>query len=426
VLDPLPEGFYWKNPFTWDWRIVEQVEIPAGKLGVVVRQYGDPLDPGQIIARDGQKGLLATPLRPGRHLINSLVHKVVVSDAVEVPPGHVGVVTFLAGREPEDPNRFVVGEGEKGVQMTTLPPGTFYPNPYQQRIDSVDLRAHRFDMEDVDAIRFPSSDGFPITMVGTIEWYIDKQRVPEVFVKYVDKRDVITCIVEKIILPYARAFSRIEGSRHLARDFIGGVTRQKFQKAFLVGVQQACGREGIVIKSALVRDTLPPDEIATPIRQLEIAIREKEKYQQEKKREIQEKELAMEAKLMARMTKVKDAEAQVAVSITKAREKQRVAVIEADRKLEVAGLELKAAEDQANALKEKGQAEAAVVVFNNKAKAAGIRASREAFQDGSIYVKYLYYQKIAPALAYILSNTEGPFADIFKEFGTSKGGAKKK
>ena len=92
----------------------------------------------------------------------------------------------------------------------------------------------------------------------------------------------------------------------------------------------------------------------------------------------------------------------------------------------MAGLELKAAGDQASALKEKGQAEADVVIFNNKAKAAGIRASREAFKEGAVYVKYLYYQKIAPALAYILSNTEGPFADIFKEFAEGKSATTKK
>jgi regulator of protease activity HflC (stomatin/prohibitin superfamily) len=416
VLKPATEGLYWKNPYTWDWVIIEKVEIPQGKLGVLIRQHGDDLPLGEIIAGEGQKGILPEPLKPGRWPVNTLVHKVVKYDAVEVPPGYVGVVTMLAGKKPGDSNLFVVKEGEKGVQQRTLPAGTYYPNPFVKRIDVVDLRAHRFDMQGTDAIRFPSSDGFPITMVGTIEWYIAQNKVPEVYVKYVDKRDVITCIVEKIILPNARAFSRIEGSKHLARDFISGVTRQKFQDAFLVGLQTACGKQGIIIKSALVRDTVPPDEIANPIRRREIAIREREKYGQEKDREIQEKQLSMETKLMARKTEVKDAEARVSIAVTKAKENQRVALIDAKRKLEVAKLELKAAKDQASALVEKGRAEADVILYNNKAKAAGIKAAREAFGDGATYVQYLYFQKIAPALTYILSNTEGPFADIFKKF----------
>jgi regulator of protease activity HflC (stomatin/prohibitin superfamily) len=426
-LLPVPEGLYWKNPFTWDWVIMPKVEIPQGKVGVRVRLYGEELPPGKIIAGEGQKGILEVPLRSGRYAVNKLIEKIELSDAVDIQAGYVGVETLLAGTEPKDTNEFVVQPGEKGVQPLTLTPGTYVINPYVKRIDTVDLRAHRFDMEGTDSIRFPSSDGFPITMVGTIEWYIDKVRVPEVYVKYVDKRDVITCLVEKIILPNARAFSRIEGSKHLARDFISGVTRQEFQDAFLAGLKKACALQGVIIKSALVRDTVPPDEIATPIRDKEIAIREREKVEQEKQREIQEKQLSMETKLMDRMTKIKDVEAQVSISITKAKQLQRVAIIDADRKLAVATLELKAAEDQAKALMEKGEAQADVIRYGNKARAAGILAARMAFRDGAVYVKYLYYQKIAPALAYILANTDGPFADIFQEFAKgTKSAAKPK
>jgi regulator of protease activity HflC (stomatin/prohibitin superfamily) len=427
VLDPLPEGFYWRNPYTWDWVVIDQVEIPQGKLGVVIRQHGADLDPGEIIAKEGQKGILEVPLRPGRHLLNTLVHDVVVREAVQVPAGFVGVVTQLSGPESKNPNRFVVDAGEKGVQSQTVPPGTYYPNPFVQRIDAVDMRAHRFDMEGEDAILFPSSDGFPISLVGTIEWYIENPRVAEVFVKYGDAdSDLIEAVVEEVILPNARAFSRIEGSKHLARDFITGDTRQKFQDAFLEGLKMSCAKQGVVIKSALVRDTLPPQEIANPIRQREIAIRQRDKYLLEKDREIQQKQLSMETTLMDRKTKVKDAETLVSVAVTKARENMQVALIEANRKLEVAKLELKAAEDQASALKEKGRAEADVILFDNKAKAAGLKAAREAFKTGAAYVQYVYNRKIAPALTYVLSNTDGPFADLFRGFAGSAPAAGRK
>lgn len=420
VLEPLSEGFYWRNPFTWDWVIVDMVQVPEGKLGVKIRQYGAPLDPGQVIARAEQKGILEDPLGPGSHRVNTLVDKVLVQDVVQVPAGYLGIVTLLAGSDAKEPNRFVVNEGEKGVQKKALAPGTYLFNPFVKRVDTVDMRAHRFDMEAQDAIRFPSSDGFSITMVGTIEWYVDQERVAEVFVKYGDEREII----EKIILPNARAFSRIEGSKHLAREFISGVTRQEFQDAFLAGLGGSCAKQGVLIKSALVRDTVPPEEIANPIRQREIAAREKDKYEQEKEREIQEKQLAMETMLMDRMTKTKDAEAKVSIQVTKAKEDQQVAVIQASQKLDVAKLELKAAENQAKAAVERGKAAADVVLYNNKAKAAGIRDARVAFKESGAYVKYLYYQKIAPALSYILSNTDGPFADIFKEFAEGKSASK--
>src|SRR6185503_6967337 len=178
-------------------------------------------------------------------------------------------------------------------------------------------------------IRFPSLDGFDITMEGTIEWFIDPLRVAEVFAKYVDTREVITCITEDIILPNARAYSRIEGSKHLARDLIGGITREKFQDEFLKGVQKSCEAQGIKIQSALVRQISPPDAIAKPIKDREIAIRMRDMYEQQKERERQQKLLAMEEKMKDRKTLSTLAEADSSVAITKAVQEKEVAVIAA-------------------------------------------------------------------------------------------------
>ena len=42
----LPEGRYFKNPYSWDWEIRKITDIPAGKLGVLTRLYGSDLPPG--------------------------------------------------------------------------------------------------------------------------------------------------------------------------------------------------------------------------------------------------------------------------------------------------------------------------------------------------------------------------------------------
>src|SRR5262249_51301392 len=267
-----------------------------------VGNWGEPLAENEIIAQLGQKGILAEVLGPGRHLVNTVAYKVLMFDAVSVEPGHVGVLTLVSGRMAKNPNEFLVEDGERGVQKHTLPPGTYYENPFLKQIIPIDIRSHRFDMTAEKIIRFPSLDGFDITMEGTIEWYIDPERVAEVFVKYVDTREVITCITEDIILPNARAYSRIEGSKHLARDFIGGVTREKFQEEFLAGVKKSCHAQGIQIQSALVRQISPPDEIAKPIKEREIAIRMRDMYEQQKERERQQKLLSMEEKMKERKT----------------------------------------------------------------------------------------------------------------------------
>jgi regulator of protease activity HflC (stomatin/prohibitin superfamily) len=413
-LNTLTEGWYWRNPYTWDVELIEQTTIDAGQVGVQIRTFGEPMGPGQVIARENQRGVQAKTLGPGRYAINSYAYKIEKYAAVEVPSGHLGVVIQQSGKDPVNPNDFLVEAGERGTQKHTVPPGTYYPNPFIERIVPVDVRSHRFDMAGEMAIHFPSLDGFDIQMDGTIEWKIDPQRLPEVYVRYVDKRDVITCITDEIILPNARAFSRIEGSKHLARDFISGITREKFQEQFRSGMQKACAVLGIQIQSALVRDTVPPPAIAKPIKDREIAIRLREMYTQEGERERQQKLLSMEEKMKERKTQVKQVEADVAVAVTGANQEKDVAIIEANRVLEVAKLQLEAAQNQGAAKIAEGKAKADVIVFKNAAEAAGLKNAATAFGDGETYVKYVTNLKLAPAIQYVLSNTDGPFMDLFK------------
>jgi regulator of protease activity HflC (stomatin/prohibitin superfamily) len=424
--DLLPEGWYWRNPYTWDYITVDQIEIPPGKVGVQVRTFGDPLPEDAVIAGPGQRGIIADVLRPGRYVINPYAYRIVQYEAVTIPPGYVGVLTLVSGKDPKNPNEFLVEEGERGIQRRTLDPGSYYENPFIKKITPIDTRSHRFDMHADKIIRFPSLDGFDITMEGTIEWYIDPARVAEVFVKYVDTRDVITCITEDVILPNARAYSRIEGSKHLARDFIGGVTREKFQEQFLSGVKKSCAAQGIMIQSALVRQISPPDAIAKPIKDREIAIRMRDMYEQQKERERQQKLLSMEEKMKERKTMTTLADADASVAITKANQEKEVAVIQAEREHEVAKLGLQAAQNLAEAVVAGGKAKADVILFKNAAEAQGLKNASAAFGDGHTYVRYLMNQKLAPSITYVLSNTDGPFADMIRRvLESSKTGTKK-
>jgi len=412
--DPLPEGWYWRNPYTWDWVYKDQQEIHGGMVGIQVRNWGKPIAENAVIAGEGERGIIAAVLRPGRYVINPFAYTIKEYPAVSIEPGHVGVLTLVSGADPKNPNEFLVENGERGIQKHTLPPGTYYENPFVKQIIPIDIRSHRFDMMSEKIIRFPSLDGFDITMEGTIEWYIDPLRVSEVYAKYVDERDMLTCITESIILPNARAYSRIEGSKHLARDFIGGVTREKFQDEFLAGVKKSCAAQGVMIQSALIRQIAPPDAIAKPIKDREIAIRMRDMYEQQKERERQQKLLAMEEKMKDRKTLSTLADADASVAVTKATQEKEVASISAERELAVAQLQLQAAQNQAQAIVAAGKAKSDVIVFKNAAEAQGLKNAAAAFGDGHTYVRYLMNQKLAPSITYVLANTDGPFADIIR------------
>ena len=70
--------------------------------------------------------------------------------------------------------------------------------------------------------------------------------------------------------------------------------------------------------------------------------------------------------------------------------------------------------NQAKATVARGEAEAAVIVFKNAAEAEGLKNAAAAFKSGHTYVRYIMNQKLAPSIGYILSNTDGPFADILR------------
>lgn len=542
--EPLAEGWHYYNPYTWDALIAPQTKIPAGQVGVKIRLFGNRLDyqKYQVIAKEGEMGILNDVLMPGQHLINPYAFKVVQKPAVVVPQGHRGVVinlaapistrkTFCLGdiKDPitlvdslvkqEKPvakylfglmsadtkkmlqntnlntasttllrkallaelnriitsgqllynkemfnksdilpdvermltkenkgddlvqlNRwliadsfpyelerssFLVSEGERGICDETLLPSTYYFNFYEKEIESIDVRSHQFNLSqpgELDRqgkpvsqeISFPSFDGFEITMEGNIEWHIDPERVAEVFVKYKDdKYDMKNCVQEKVILPNARAFIRIEGSKYMARDFISGQTREKFQNTFYENLFASCKREGIVIKAARVTKCTPPDRICVPIQNREMAIRNREKYEQEMEREKEQVKLKMEATRKDFEIKRTQALTVVSVRTTNAQREKDVAVIGMKQKVEVARLQLEAAKNQAAAILSAAQADADVVRMSNKAEASGIAEARSAFGTGQHYAQFLLMKRVSGSLQYILANTDSPFLQMF-------------
>lgn len=420
----LSEGRYFPNPYFHKAIKMPTTIIRQDEVGVQIRRYGKPLPfPKTVATEPDERGPLSQELRPGRHNINLLAYEVQKFPVIQIPEGHVGVVTLLSGADPKVKNTYTVEPGEKGVQRETRPPGLEYYNPYLKRIDIVDVRSHKYDLLGSDAIQFPSNDSFTITIEGTIEWAIDPERVAEVTVAYGDAENIL----DKIILPNARSISRIQGSKLLAREFIGGKTRTAFQDKMLAELRRECWMQGIEIKSALVRDIQTSQEIATLISEREQADQEILRSMNQIEEARAEARLIEQREVQQQNMAVGDARRNVVTVVKEAEQRRNVAVTQARREHEVAKLTLEAAEKQAAAIRSRGEAEANVVLFEYQAKAEPLKASVDAFGDGTTYAQQFFMKKIAPAIQSILSNTEGPFADIFKEFqsfssASSKGG----
>ncbi|MCP4377197.1 MAG: hypothetical protein GY794_13610, partial [bacterium] len=223
----LKEGRHFRNPYTWNWtRPMPATVIEQGQVGIKVRKFGKPLEPGQILATDSsQKGILPDILAPGRYYLNTYEYDVQIEEMVKIEPGYMGVVTLKVGKKPKNPFAFISGEGEQGVQPELLAPGTHpeYSNRYRYLVTPIDVRSQKFEMKDLYTISFPSLYGFDIEVEGIIEWAPKLDKLPELFVKYVDETDLgasggINNIQQKVILPFARSYFRTIGGRYRAVD----------------------------------------------------------------------------------------------------------------------------------------------------------------------------------------------------------------
>ena len=409
----LSPGRYYFNPWYYAIEFQPEINIPGGKLGIVESFVGAPLPAGEILADKGQQGIQKQLLGPGTYRINPYAAKIHVADNVNIPAGHVGVQVAKTGKIPEKES-ILAKPGERGVLETLLPPGTHYINPYEFDMIVVSTQTQKLDMDanpttnivtkdgkilETEAIDFPSKDGFQIVADVTVEWSIDRNKVAEV-VASIGTEDFI---IDKVIRPNARSISRTEGSKYSAKDFIVGIGREEFQKTFFDKMGMYSKDRGIIIHRALIRKITVPDQIAEPIKQAVIAT-------EEDLRNKQRTETARSAALLAQQEALAEQNRRQVEGETKKIEKQleaeAVAVqsqIQAKQRLEVAKIGLESAEIEAQAILKTGTAEANVIKLKKTAEAEGLAASVKAFVDPKAFAMYEFANKISPNIRVVFA-----------------------
>jgi len=418
------------DPYNWSWEVIPQLEIPTGKLGVRVRLYGDDLPPGELLAKsETQKGIVPGVLQPGRHYVNPYLYQVEIHDPEAVPAGYKGVVTNLTGPIPQRPEdywedsddethrKLLVKQGFRGVSKETLDPGTYYLNPYEVDVKLVDCRNQRFNLSESKDLGFPSKDGFWVSLDSIVEFRVKPEMAAKAYMLYNEEANgsrVDEEVVRKVILPAARSFCRLQGSNNSGRDFIQG--RTQFQETYQTTMKSNCDPLGIEIIQALITKINPPQQIAKPVQEREIAKQKAEQYTQQILQQKSEVKLAIEQELVKQKQALVTAEQSVIRDTTQALREQQVAVTKGEEKLAVAKLHLDAAKDESAATKARGQGAAEVVAFKNTAEAAGWKRAVEAFEgDGNRYAQFVLYEKLSGAYRSMMINTaDSPIMKVFE------------
>ena len=413
----LPEGRYFRNPWTWEWRYFKAMDIPAGRFGVLVRKFGKDLPAGEIIARDeSYKGIVREVLGTGRHRINPYAYDVKLYDDITIKPGHVGVVTRLTGADILEPaaagaqasataaasSTFLVGDGEKGVTSEILKEGTHRLNPFLYSVTIVNVQSQRFELSGDDAITFLTQDGFTVRAEGTLEFNLSLDKVALLAHEVGDMDDIL----QKLILPSARGFSRIEGSKKHATEFIVGESRQAFQNSLEAYLKSVCAPWGISLNSVLIRDIFAPQEVASIIRARELAVQEAKKIDQQIVQAKSQAELGRQKALAERNTQTVAAETEKIQRKIAAEQAQNVETIGAQTKLEVAAVNLKSAEAQAAAKLVQAEAERKVVEERTTAEANVLKSEISVYNDERDYLRARIYEKTAPRIISVVTGDD--------------------
>ena len=121
------------------------VLIREQQVGVVVKRFARrSLDPGRLVARDGEAGFQADTLAPGLHFgYWRWQYRIIKAPVTTVPPGEIALVVAADGAPMpaerilgkvvgcdsyQDGRRFLAGGGEKGRQLGILTAGTYRIN----------------------------------------------------------------------------------------------------------------------------------------------------------------------------------------------------------------------------------------------------------------------------------------------------------
>lgn len=435
-------GRHFLNPLFYGHEIHEMVNIPAGKCGIVTRKFGKPIPPeridaGELLAAEGEKGIVADPLTPGTYSINPHAYALAIIDAVEIRAQFVGVRTRKVGKDPgtlpveKRKGSYVVAEdGYRGVQQRYLPPGTYYVNPFVEAITPIEVRSHKVDFDDIS---FPSRDGFTLQPHIQVEYAVIKDYAAEILVRITDAGEIHQAdqsdediarneILQKVVLPHIRGFARLEGSNFNATDFIlvSGETkatddnpREQFRKSLLEAVKPRCEELGIDIRAISVGEMKPPPELAREISDRVTALQEQLRNKEMVKQYTNEQALKAQEALAAQKRERVQAETRLAQAQTQAQQLLEVEKQKLTALVTIARSQLEASRERAKAVRAKAEAEAAVITAQNEAAVAALRTSVDGFGSPDLFARNAVLARVAPTLAEIFASDESEFGRLF-------------
>jgi uncharacterized membrane protein YqiK len=183
-MGPVQAGLVVLLLFCLPW-LLGAVLIRERQVGIVVKKFGGrPLEPGKLIALNGEAGYQADTLAPGLHFgFYPWQYRIVKAPVTVVPQGEIALVVAADGAAIpaerilgrivdcdnfQDARKFLTNEGEKGRQLGILTAGTYRINlALFTVISSANAAEHEMEMSKIRLHRVePDMVGIVTTLDG--------------------------------------------------------------------------------------------------------------------------------------------------------------------------------------------------------------------------------------------------------------------
>lgn len=411
----IPPGNYRLNPALFDVKIVDVLDIPENRIGIVTTKEGASLptgeiagreisghnmfqDPDQFIANGGFKGLQEQVLLAGRYFLNPRFATVEIVDMFTVPIANVGVVIAYVGKDGKDvtgdsfKHGNLVSKGEKGVWVEPLDPGKYTINPHTHKVVNVPTanvvlnwangksEAHKLDAN-LSTITVRSADGFKFNLDVSQIIHIPRNDAPKVIARFGDMSALVTQVLEPTIGNYFRNAAQNS-------DIIDFLTkRTERQGEAKNAISTALTQYNVGAVDTLIGDIVPPEELMRTLTDRKIAQQEQTTFETQRAAQVVRQSLMQATALADTQTRVVDAEREVKIAEFKATAMVTKSKGDAESKT------INASAD-AQVLRLVGEAEGAKIKSMGEAEAEVIRLKVGSMEAGNFAVV-----QVAQALA---------------------------
>lgn len=401
LQEVLGEGWHFITPIVYATEVKPNVEVPPGKVGIVMALGGKTPRDGHIITdHDEEKGIRRKVLSPGTYRFNPYGYQVDLVPAVEITPGHVGVQRRLLGKDSK--SRFAASSEEKGILREVLQPGLYFINTQEYELKEHEVGIyqtsyhHDNNKSKSTGLSFPVKDGYTIALECTIEWEVLPRDVPELASRYTSWPEIEKNVIDQ----QARKICQDRGFNYGAQDFLEGNKREKFQEDFSDGLKTACQKQLVKVNSAYIRNIIIPENFLKLKRDRRLA--EETRVTNEAKQELAQSNADVEEE----KKKVKQAEEKVGKETEKLVAEIKVQVDNLDRKTtsEIEQLTAKysaqMAELDAQTKLTLAEGETHATRLKETARSSIFKMKLDVFQgDGSAYMRYTLAEQLNPKLS---------------------------